>query len=367
VPGLLPGPLSCAGFAPAKRPVLACRPMRFPKPWRCAISALVVAFSLQAMPAAAQRAEANFLFDEGRAAMARRDYAAAISKLEQSQQMDPAVGTLLNLAECYTLLGRSASAWSAYRDAASLAATTRQLERERYAARKAQELEPQLSRLVVIIKPPARVPGLTLTRNGVLLPEALWGAGIPVDPGAQHLEAKAPGYQTWKLDVDVTEAAASKQVEMSELVAEPTTPPAASPAPVAAAPVLVPAAQPAAVPGDRGTPPPGPSALPTLGWIGVAAGAVSLGAGVLFFADGRSKISDSNCPSQICVRGVGDKSLHDSGRSREKLGVGFGIAGVALAGAGVGLLLLAPPRGPSTSMRLHVRLAASGLDLRGAF
>jgi hypothetical protein len=107
--------------------------------------------------------------------------------------------------------------------------------------------------------------------------------------------------------------------------------------------------------------------LPTLGWVGVAAGAVSLGAGVFLFADGRSKISDANCPDQICVRGVGDKSLHDSGRTREKLGVGFGVAGLALAGAGVSLLLLAPPTRPSTSLRLQLRLAASGLDLSGAF
>lgn len=302
--------------------------------------------------------------------MARRDYAAAISKLEQSQQLDPAVGTLLNLAECYATLGRSASAWSAYRDAASLAATTRQLERERYAARKAQELEPQLSRLVVTVKQSARVPGLVLTRNGVPLPEGLWGAGIPVDPGAQHLEAKAPGYQTLKLDVDVANGAASKSVEISELVAEPVAPSTASAAPVAAPPpppVLALAPQPAAAPRAREAAPPERSVLPTFGWVGVAAGAVSLGAGVFFFADGRSKISDAHCPDQICVRGVGDKSLHDSGRSHEKLGVGLGVAGVALAGAGVSLLLLAPPTSSSTSLRVQLRLAGSGLDLWGAF
>jgi hypothetical protein len=341
--------------------------MRFPKPWRCAILSLVVGASLQATPAVAQRAEANFLFDEGRAAMARRDYAAAISRLEQSQQMDPAVGTLLNLAECYALLGRRASAWSAYRDAASLAASTRQPERERYATRKAQELEAQLSRLVVLIEPSARVPGLMLTRNGVPLPEGLWGAAIPVDPGPQHLEAKAPGYQTWKLDVDVTDGAANQPVEVPVLVAEPAAPRATSSAPVVAQPVIVPAAQPAAVPGDRGAAPRQPSALPTLGWVGVAAGAVSLGVGVFSFADGRSKISDANCPGQVCVRGVGDKSLHDTGRTREKLGVGLGVAGVILAGAGATLLLLAPSEGPSTSLRLQVRLAAAGVDLRGAF
>jgi hypothetical protein len=108
--------------------------------------------------------------------------------------------------------------------------------------------------------------------------------------------------------------------------------------------------------------------LPTLGWIGVAAGAVALGTGVYFFADGRSKISEAHCPDQICVRGVGDKSLHDSGRSHEKLGIAFGIAGVALGGLGASLLLLAPPaRSAGSSPNLELGLGASGLDLHGAF
>jgi hypothetical protein len=337
--------------------------MRFSKLWRGALWSFAVAASLRSAPAAAQHAEANLLFDEGRAAMARRDYLQAISKLEQSQQLDPAVGTLLNLAECYATLGRTASAWSVYRDATSLAATTKQLERERYAARKAQELEPQLSRLVVIVRPEARVPGLTLTRNAIPLPEGLWGASVPVDPGAQHLEAKAPGYQMWKLDVDVPENAGSAQVNVPALVAE-----APAPAPAPAQPAVAPAAPPTplAPPADHGAATQS-SLLPTLGWVGVAAGAVSLGAGVFFFADGRSKISDANCPDQICVRGIGDKSLHDAGRSHEQLGVGLGVAGLVLAGTGVALLVLAPPAGASTSTHLQLRLAASGLDLRGAF
>lgn len=341
--------------------------MRSSKSWRCAFLALAVAVSLRATPASAQRAEATFLFDEGRAAMARHDYAAAVSKLEQSQQLDPAVGTLLNLAECYASLGRSASAWSAYRDASSLAATTKQPDRERYAARKAQELEPRLSRLVVVIQPSARAPGLVVTRNGVLLPEGLWGAALPVDPGPQHLEAKAPGYQPFNVDVQVADGETSKQIEIANLVAEPAPPPARSPLPAAAPPVVVPVAPPAALPADRGEPGPPPSVLPTLGWIGVAAGAVALGTGVYFFADGRSKISDAHCPDQICVRGVGDKSLHDSGRSHEKLGVAFGVAGVALGGLGASLLLLAPPPRASSALQLRLGLAPSGVDLSGAF
>lgn len=345
--------------------------MRFSRPWCWSLS---IAAYLCSTPAFAQHAEANVLFDEGRAAMARREYLQAISKLEQSQQLDPAVGTLLNLAECYALLGRSASAWSAYRDATSLAATTKQLERERYAARKAQELEPTLSHLVVRVRPEARVPGLSLTRNGVPFPEGLWGASVPVDPGAQHLEAKAPGHQMWKFDVDVAESGGNAQVEVPALEADVMAAPPPSAPPAAAVPP--PTAQPLAPPRDEGAATQS-SVLPTLGWIGIAAGAVSLGAGGFVFADGRSKISDANCPDQICVRGVGDKSLHDAGRAHEQLGVGLGIAGLALAGTGVALLVLAPSAGPTTGpspssratppMRLQLRLAGTGLNLLGHF
>jgi hypothetical protein len=321
---------------------------------------------LHAAPAAAQRAEANLLFDEGRAAMAKRDYLQAINKLEQSQQLDPAVGTLLNLAECYALLGRTASAWSTYRDATSLAATTKQLDRERYAARRAQELEPTLSRLLVLVSADARVPGLTLTRNGVPVPEGLWGASIPVDPGAQHVEATAPGRKPWKFDVDVADNAASARIDVPPLEPEPPAP-TTSPAVAGVAPSLAPATAPSPPPPlDAGASTTEPSILPTLGWVGIAAGAVSLGAGVFFFADGRSKISDANCPAQVCVRGTGDKSLHDSGREHEKLGVGLGIAGLALAGAGITLLVLAPSpsaaRRPATSAPVQLRLASGGLS-----
>jgi hypothetical protein len=334
---------------------------------RSVLLGLALASFLSATPAAAQKAEANVLFDEGRRAMASHDYAQAIGKLEQSQQLDPAVGTLLNLAECYTAIGRTASAWATYRDAASLAATTKQLDRERYATRKAQELEAKLSRLEVSVEPEARVPGLSVTRSGVPIPEGLWGAAVPVDPGPQHLEAKAPGRAPWTLDVKVDDGGALVRVKILPLA---TVEPAPAPVPVAPvepaprAPSVGTAlqldsngtAEPAATPHQSQA-----SALPTAGWITAGVGAAATLAGVVFYINGRMKISDANCPSQVCVRGVGDKSLHDDGRHSEKLGIGLGIAGLALAGAGVVLALSAPERkAGAEKSKLSLVLSASG-------
>lgn len=326
---------------------------------------------LWAAPAAAQSTEANLLFDEGRKAMAARDYPQAITKLQQSQKLDPAVGTLLNLAECFSVLGRTASAWAAYRDAASLARATKQVDRERYASKKAQELEPTLSRLELSVTPEARVAGLRITRNDVEVPEALYGSPIPVDPGAQHVEASAPGYQRWKFDVDVSENGGRAQVVVPALTAD--QPAAAS----SAAPPATLAPPPVVAPAPPAPSPPAPAeptaarhdaTWRTLGWTGLIGGSVMAGTGIYFYNAGRQRIDDANCPNQICVRGIGDKDLHDSGRAREKIGGALGIVGGALAVTGAVLLLTdAGEREPSreTSMHLQLRVSAGSVQFGG--
>jgi hypothetical protein len=271
--------------------------------------ALVVLAALNAVPAAAQQAEANLLFDEGRAAMAKRDHAQAITKLEQSQRLDAAVGTLLNLGECYAALGRSASAWVTYREAASLASSMKQRDRERFASRKAQELEPRLSHLELVVAPEARPPGLVITRGAISIPEGLWGSSIPVDPGVQHLEAKAPGRATWTLDVNVGESADKVRVEVPvlELAASPSPspPPAppASPSAPLAPPVTASPAFPTTLPAiDHSADERPRSSLPTIGWVSVTAGGVAALTGVLVFVNGRSQIDDANCPNEVWRR-----------------------------------------------------------------
>ena len=65
-----------------------------------------------ARPAVAQstsdKAAAQAQFDEARKLLKMGDTAAACDKLAESQRLEPAVGTLLNLATCYEKLGRTA-------------------------------------------------------------------------------------------------------------------------------------------------------------------------------------------------------------------------------------------------------------------
>ena len=60
---------------------------------------------------------AEALFIAGRDAALRGDYGEACAKFAESQRLDPASGTLINLGDCNEHLGLFASAWRYYREA----------------------------------------------------------------------------------------------------------------------------------------------------------------------------------------------------------------------------------------------------------
>ena len=82
--------------------------------------ALAAALALVGTPSLAQprdAAAADTLFRQGREAMKAGDYATACPKFEESQRLDPAAGTVLNLAQCEDQQGKFASAQQHYREA----------------------------------------------------------------------------------------------------------------------------------------------------------------------------------------------------------------------------------------------------------
>src|SRR5215471_10148564 len=93
-------------------------PIPSPHPrWRYAAAALAIAGAcLMSTPRAAaqvsteDRVAAESLFTDARRLMQAGDYEHACPKLEASRRLEPALGTTLNLADCYDKLGRTASA-----------------------------------------------------------------------------------------------------------------------------------------------------------------------------------------------------------------------------------------------------------------
>src|SRR5580692_11941446 len=105
-------------------------------------------------------AAATALFDEGRRLMDQHRWGDACPKLAESERLAPSGGTLLNLAECYEHTGQTASAWVAWKDAASRANAAGKADVEKRALAKAAALEPTLAHLTVTVDSASDVPGL---------------------------------------------------------------------------------------------------------------------------------------------------------------------------------------------------------------
>ena len=172
-----------------------------------AVTLASVAF---APPAAAQTVDtdrqiAQQLFDDGRALLEARRYAEACPKFAESQRLDPGGGTLVNLAFCHELEGKTATAWSEFRDALGQAIKDDRKDREELARTHIADLAPKLMRVVVQVpeRLAARDPEINLDRSK--LPEAAWNTPIPVDPGEHRVSVSIAGGQPWSVAVSVAE------------------------------------------------------------------------------------------------------------------------------------------------------------------
>lgn len=145
-----------------------------------------VAGAQEGDPAAAQA-----LFNQAKELMRQGKSAEACPKLQESNRIDPGIGTQFHLADCYEKVGRVASAWAQFLGVASQARAAGHTEREKAAQRRAEKLEPRLPRLTVAVAEASKVAGLEIRRNGALVGAAQWGTPVPVDPGEIELTASA--------------------------------------------------------------------------------------------------------------------------------------------------------------------------------
>jgi hypothetical protein len=152
---------------------------------------------------AADKAAADTLFSEGKRLIVAGETEAACAKFEASLVRLPQLGTQLALASCYEKLARTASAWGAFRAAASTASKAHDEQRQRFAEEHAAALEPNLSKLVVKIEAGYRIDGLEVKRDGIALTIAELDLPVPVDPGDHTVEATAPGWVAWSTNVAI--------------------------------------------------------------------------------------------------------------------------------------------------------------------
>jgi hypothetical protein len=220
--------------------------------------------------------EADQLFVRARDLMKKGHTAEACPLLEKSQSLDPALGTLLNLADCYEQTGHGVQAYLRFNEAAGWAERTHEAKREEVARSRAAALKNRLSWLSLSAATP--VPGLTATVLEFHVPLGTGAESVPLDPGSVTVTVAAPGYEPWSTQVTVGPAEV-KAVSVPSLIplAAPVTGTSPADAPVTSTPPLMTSAPAAAIVVTQ--PPPGPS--PTGGVVLIGTGAAVLVAGAV--------------------------------------------------------------------------------------
>ena len=335
-------------------------------------ASLAVAAPAYAQASAADRAAAEALFDQAVKLLESGDAAQACPKLEESQRLDPGVGTLLYLGDCYSRVGRSASAWATFREAEYAARSAGQSDRERIAKDLASRLEPTLAKVTVTVAQP--VPeGLVVRRGSEELRSALLGTPVPVDAGEITVTAEAPGYEPYTATRKVADGdAVTLEVPALAKAATPAptrAPDAASAAEPATQAVGSSATEPAEA--DRST----GSGQRTLGWILTGVGGAGLVTGGVFAALASSDDSAANDACRLDDPMLCDfEGVELADRARSKANAATIIGGVGLAAATAGLVLVfTAPSGSSASTGSSLRLSAAlgpdraGLGVGGAW
>lgn len=294
--------------------------------------------------ASAPRTPAQRLFDEGRALDVRGLHDEACGKFAESEALEPAVGTLLNLATCADRLGSTATAWRRYREAATLAARNGDGDRESSARRSALEIEKRLSRLV--LTPPTRgVPAsAVITRDADAVSWSDVATPVPVDPGQHVIAITAPGFKPWSTSIDVGRGPIVVAVALPELQREGTARTSdESPAPsVPAAAMASPFERERS--GSLGT---------TFAYVVGAVGVAALGVGTYYALRARAVWTDvtARCPDARCPDAATATALAPRQEEAARDGTAATIAlasGVAAIGTGAFLYILSL-RSPSSS------------------
>ena len=152
---------------------------------------------------AAVTAMAEALFKEGKKLLGERKVPEACRKFESSYRIDPAPGTLINLALCHEQEGKLATAWGEFNESLQIAKKANRADRAKIAREHISTIEPQLARFVVVVPEGATKIGMVVEMDGVPLEEGAWGTAIPIDAGDHKAIARAPKHKTWEKQVAV--------------------------------------------------------------------------------------------------------------------------------------------------------------------
>lgn len=287
--------------------------------------------------AQAETGAAEALFRAGREAAKRGDHEVACAKFAESERLEPAVGTELNLALCEEQLQHLLSAWRLFRlviDRLPEGDSRRTMARRHFDA-----LDARVPR--VTLKASTLPPGTQIRQGSTRLTYSSLGVAIPVDVGELELVVAAPGRMDKHYRLTLAEGARETlHIEPGELVPQRTVD-----------------ARPAAVKG--------PNALRPVGVLSMGLGAALItvgGAAGLAVINAKESVEqDCNAQRACSARGV---AAAERGEALSLVSTVSFAAGVGFAGLGAWLWLQS--RAPE-SARVGLELGPGLARVHGRF
>ena len=313
----------------------------------------VLLFSPAALGQPVDKAAADRLFKEGRAAYDKGDYATACPKFAASQKADPAAGTLLNLAVCEERLGKVASAREHLSEL--LPQLGQKDDRLPFAMELVGKVDARVARLRVTLAEGAPAETVARLKQGDEQKTLAFGAEIVLDPGTYKLEITAPGRPDSQSELKLAEgqrearaiAPAEAEAVKSKGKEEVVTPP----------------------------PPPPPSSAPLRRTIGFVAGGVGVASFVVAGITGgiivnkRSRLDELCGPTHKACSGNWE-NVREGAKGLLPVNTAMWILGIAGVGAGTVLILTSlggdktpPPVTPSAA----VLPGGGGVGMSGRF
>ena len=305
-----------------------------------------VLLSLAATPARADapvESDAETLFVQAKALMVQGNDVLACPKLQESQRLDPGTGTLLLLALCHERIGKSASAWTEYREALVSSQREKRADREELARRHIASLEPHLMRARLrVADGNATLPRFEIRRDGETMPPTAWSVPTPLDPGTHIFQAFASGEERWSQSLIVSEPG-EQEIFVPALHATVLPPP-----PVPAQTLhMREEAPPTRTETSRNG-----SALRVLGFSAATLAVAGAAVGAIFGvrAIGKSHDAQHLCPSYPCNPAAQD--ANDAARAAAEISnIAFAVGGAGVVGAFTFFILDSGSAAPATSDR----------------
>ena len=299
-------------------------------------------------------AQAEAMFRQGRQLLAAGKTTEACSAFAESQRLEPAVTTLVNLAACREKNGQLATAWGLFLDVErqtrdSSKATDHQL--HDVAVDHAKKLEPRVSKLTINVPQTNVVDGLEVSRGTDRVEAVMWNRALPIDGGTYTIVAKAPGSSTWTTQVTIGNEGDTKSIDVPDLRSLPRDLTPAKPAPTTPTPE---------------SPPPPVAHTETSRTPAIITGAASvalLGAALGFELWGESKYNSAKATTDQSQR----DSLESAANTRRYAAEGFAVAGLVGAGVTTWLLLRGHDEEPAREARIEVAPTGTGFVVRGVF